>query len=64
MLIPVQAIDQELWAHKLMDHIMGCDHTLGWKEVLKFIYCFMILFLKVYIFKHFYCYYYLVTKGV
>jgi hypothetical protein len=55
MLIPVQAIDQELWAHKLMDHIMGCDHTLGWKEVLKFIYCFMILFLKVYIFKHFYC---------
>jgi hypothetical protein len=27
-------IDQELWAHKLMDHIMSCDHSLGWNEVL------------------------------
>jgi hypothetical protein len=21
-------IDQELWAHELMCHIMGCDHSL------------------------------------
>jgi hypothetical protein len=39
--------DQELWACKLMDRIMDCDHSLGRKEVLKFIYCFMILFLTV-----------------
>jgi hypothetical protein len=32
-----------------MDCIMGCDYSLGGKEVLKFIYCFMILFLTVYI---------------
>jgi hypothetical protein len=48
------AIDQELWARKLIDRIMGGDHSLGWMEVLKFIYCFMILFLTVYIFKHFF----------
>jgi hypothetical protein len=48
------AIDQELWARKLIDCIMGGDHSLGWMEVLKFIYCFMILFLTVYIFKHFF----------
>jgi hypothetical protein len=47
------AIDQELWTRKLMDHIMGYDHSLGRKELLKFVYCFMIIFLIVYIFKHF-----------
>jgi hypothetical protein len=36
-----------------MDRIMGYDHSLGRKEILKFIYCFMILFLTVYIFKYF-----------
>jgi hypothetical protein len=46
-------IDQMLWAHKLMNRIMGCNHSLGQKKVPKFIYCFMILFLIVYIFKHF-----------
>jgi hypothetical protein len=29
---------------------MGCDNSLGQKEVLKFVYCFMIIFLTVYIF--------------
>jgi hypothetical protein len=29
--------------------IMSCDHSLGRKKVLTFIYCFMILFLIVYI---------------
>jgi hypothetical protein len=43
------AIDQQLWARKLIDRIMGYDHSLGWKEVFKFIYYFMILFLIVYI---------------
>jgi hypothetical protein len=37
-----------------MDHIIGCEHSLGRKEVLKFVYCFMILFLIVYIFKYFF----------
>jgi hypothetical protein len=32
---------------------MGCDHSLGQKDILKFIYCFMILFLKVSLFKYF-----------
>jgi hypothetical protein len=36
---------QELWVHKLMDHIMGYDHSLGQKDILKFIYYFMIIFL-------------------
>jgi hypothetical protein len=45
--------DQELWACKLMNFIMGYDHSLHQKEVIKFAYCFMILFLIVYIFKHF-----------
>jgi hypothetical protein len=35
---------------KLMDRSIGCDHSLGCKEVLKFIYCFIIIFLIVYIF--------------
>jgi hypothetical protein len=38
-------IDQELWVHKLMCRIMGYDHSLGQKDILKFIYYFMILFL-------------------
>jgi hypothetical protein len=46
--------DQELWARELMDCIMGCDHSLGQKDILKFVYCFMILFLIVYIFTHFF----------
>jgi hypothetical protein len=38
---------------KLMDRIMVCDHSVGRKEVLNFVYCFMILFLTIYIFKYF-----------
>jgi hypothetical protein len=37
----------------LIDHIMGCDHSLDQKEILKFIYCFIILFVTVYVFKYF-----------
>jgi hypothetical protein len=33
-----------------MGPIKDCDHSLGWKDILKFIYCFMILFLILYIF--------------
>jgi hypothetical protein len=47
------ATDQELSARELMSRIMCCDHSLGRNDILKFIYCFMILFLTVYIFKHF-----------
>jgi hypothetical protein len=47
------ATDQELSARELMSCIMCCDHSLGRNDILKFIYCFMILFLTVYIFKHF-----------
>jgi hypothetical protein len=36
-----------------MDHIISYNHSLGQKDILKFIYCFMILFLTVYIFKYF-----------
>jgi hypothetical protein len=46
-------IDQELYTHELMDRIMGCNHSVGQKDILKFVYCFMILFLIVYIFKYF-----------
>jgi hypothetical protein len=46
--------DQELCARELMDCIMGYDHSLSRKDILKFIYCFMIIFLIIYIFKHFY----------
>jgi hypothetical protein len=45
--------DQKLRPHKLMDRIIGRDHSLGRNEVLKFVYCFMILFLTIYIFKYF-----------
>jgi hypothetical protein len=37
----------------LMDRIMGCAYSLDQKDILKSIYCFMILFLTVYIFKYF-----------
>jgi hypothetical protein len=46
-------IDQELCARKLMDRIMYCGHFLDQKDILKFIYCFMIIFLTLYIFKYF-----------
>jgi hypothetical protein len=26
-------IDQELWTHKLMGCIMGCDHSLSLKKI-------------------------------
>jgi hypothetical protein len=35
-----------------MGRIMGYDHSLGWKDILKFVYCFMMLFLTIYIFKY------------
>jgi hypothetical protein len=47
------AIDQELSVHGLLDRIMGCDHSFGQKDILKYVYYFMILFLTVYIFKYF-----------
>jgi hypothetical protein len=36
-----------------MYRIMGYEYSLGRKEVLEFVYCFMISFLIVYIFKYF-----------
>jgi hypothetical protein len=48
------ATDQELWIRELMSHIMDCDHYLIWKDILKFVYYFMILFFTIYIFKHFF----------
>jgi hypothetical protein len=30
-------IDQDLWTCKLMNRIMSCDHSLGRKDILKFI---------------------------
>jgi hypothetical protein len=35
-----------------MDHIMGCDNSLGRKDIFKFVYCFMIISLTIDIFKH------------
>jgi hypothetical protein len=46
-------IDEELWTHKLMDRIMSCNHSLDRKEILKFVYYFMNIFLTIYIFKYF-----------
>jgi hypothetical protein len=43
---------------------MVCDHSLGRNDILKFFYCFIILFLTVSIFKYFYYLYHLVTKRV
>jgi hypothetical protein len=45
--------DQELWAHELINHIMSYDYSIGRKDILKFIYCFMIIFFTLYIFKYF-----------
>jgi hypothetical protein len=45
--------DQELWTFELMYRIMSCDHSLDQKDILKLIYCFMIIFLIIYIFKYF-----------
>jgi hypothetical protein len=36
---------QELWVCELMDRIMSCDHSLGQKDILKFVYYFIIIFL-------------------
>jgi hypothetical protein len=30
-------INQDLWTHELMDHIIGCEHSLGRKDMVKFI---------------------------
>jgi hypothetical protein len=46
--------DQELFAHNLKNHIVGGDHSLRRKDTVKFFYCFMIIFLIIYIFKHFF----------
>jgi hypothetical protein len=35
-----------------MDRVMGYDHFLGRKKILKFVYYFMIIFVTVYIFKY------------
>jgi hypothetical protein len=32
---------------------MGCDRSLGPKDIINFVYCFMILFLIVYIYEYF-----------
>jgi hypothetical protein len=37
--------NQELWVREQMSHIISYDHSLGRKDILKFIYYFMILFL-------------------
>jgi hypothetical protein len=37
--------DQKLWIRELMSRIRGCDHSLCQNDILKFVYCFMILFL-------------------
>jgi hypothetical protein len=43
-------IDPESLSHELMDCIMAYNHSLIRKDILKFIYYFMILFLILYIF--------------
>jgi hypothetical protein len=47
--------DQKLWTHELMDCIMGYEHFLNRKDILKFIYYFTIIFLIIYILNIFYC---------
>jgi hypothetical protein len=42
------AAHHEFWARELMSRIMTCDHSLGRNDIIKFIYCFMILFIIVY----------------
>jgi hypothetical protein len=49
----ILVINQELWTRELIDRIMSYDYFLGRKDILEFVYCFMILFLIVYIFKYF-----------
>jgi hypothetical protein len=44
-------IDQELWICELIDRVMDCHHSLDRKDIFKFVYCLMILFLTVYISK-------------
>jgi hypothetical protein len=56
--------DQELWAREAMRLIMCYDHSLGMKDTLKIVYCFIILFHTVYILNIFYYYYHVVTNGV
>jgi hypothetical protein len=46
------AIDQGLWAREVLERIMGCEHSLNWNDILKFIYRFMILFLNIYIYTY------------
>jgi hypothetical protein len=41
--------DQELCTRELIDRIMGYDHSLCWKDIIKFVYYFMIIFFIVYI---------------
>jgi hypothetical protein len=36
--------DQELYVRELIGRIMGYDHSLGRKNILKFLYYFMIIF--------------------
>jgi hypothetical protein len=38
-------INQKLWVHELMGHIMGYDNFVGQKNILKFVYYFKIIFL-------------------
>jgi hypothetical protein len=47
------AIDQKLWARKLIERVMYCDHSLARKKILKFIFYFIVLFLTIYICKYF-----------
>jgi hypothetical protein len=37
-----------------MTRIMGHEHSPGWKDIFKFVYYFMMLFLTVYILKYFF----------
>jgi hypothetical protein len=37
--------NQELRVRELMGHIMGYDHSLRRKDILKFVYYFMIIFI-------------------
>jgi hypothetical protein len=37
-------IDQKLWVCELMGHIMRYNHSLGRKDIFKFVYYFMFLF--------------------
>jgi hypothetical protein len=43
----------ELWVRELVDRIMSYEYSLGQNNILKFIYCFMILFFYSIYFKYF-----------